>query len=1046
MIFDLGCCCSAPITGLYDFYGIASFKDTLIPTINDALTFEIDSVLSRSPSHRVIISNSIIGTTNRISDIFQNNRISCVINDWYVNLTSGSGMNDHFNSPDFSYAFEDTEKQYTISPNHTTDLVWLRHSDITDINSSYNTLYDGATGLGTGWTVGSGARLENNSIILTTTGSTTGAYIEKTISGNDIPWYLRFQLNNTYDKYILLSTQTTGATVEPYSGYNIWITNSFPQRNSVVNTTTANTGASSLFFPNIDASKVGDYIEYHISFDHFLDSMFYGFDPITKLRITMVDSLSGFSIDDVSGFNADIREIYFSYGKNEEQYYEASLIGRCQVSLIDTENKTISTRFNPISGQNFGDIVSGTNLSSLLLMTGQNRMSQEQFFGRLPNDYLILNDYYPMEHNYHTTMNMSNMGYEISENIDYLFQTSGDFYNGNWPSGNVILPYLEANCTCYNTSVSENGTGISFRAFTHDNGFYFHSIKDNIFLNSWIGLAGDAKMNEFYDSMFTINNTGQTGFIFGENFRLENAEYDIPTGVKFIIATGGEKLLEPYVNDFNSGTNFPRIQLFTPRDFPNCFSVLQPKAKAVFRNIGTPESLEQTVQILYGPYKKTTQTVSYFSGHGEGLSNLNITGLTKNQVVYGPTNNLTGAFFDIAHHYLHGDSGNSSVFWSDSFTQQRMPYPVYTNGGTGIYKLGMTDAITFSEDGKYFPNITVKVLWGDVYNNTPAAIFAHSYNYTGIGSYIEPEVGSGEAYIKVKIGDNIVYNERLWAHGYYIAPSVMAMARGLTALQNTESSQTSNMSGNSSAFVWFEKLWATPPAINYTGIETGWRMHVANSTGLDLWTLDATGYHAIWDVDSPVGIAEDGRRRPRVVASSDRYFYVNDFFVPCRGGVPENFSIRGIYPTGSPGSGEFFYIGMTGDYINATPHIAFSHDGQCRFPLGRTYDSSNSIVSTKDSGYTIALPFGNIPYEETFSLFSNTTKVLDLFTTDSIKNSDRLPYCPPYNMYENPTGSDVYIGPFSNLPTGTGMGLSLYTRISGEIIIASGVQNSGFYD
>lgn len=1045
MIFDIGCCCSAPITGLYDFYAVASWGNTVNPVINDAFAFEIDSVLSRHPSHRVIIGDSVIGTTNRISDIFTNRRISCVTNDWYVNLASGSGMNDVINSDFF-------QKQYAISPNHNTDLVWLRHSDISDVNSSYNALYDGSTGLGTGWTVGSGARLENNSIVLTLTGTTSGAYIEKTLPGQDIPWYLRFQLHNDYDKYILLTTETSGATVEPYSGYNVWITNSIPQRNSLVNTTTVNTGASSLFFPNIDAYKVGDYIEYQISFAHSQGTMYLEFDPITKLRITMVDSLSGFTIDDVSGYNAEIREIYFSYGKNEESYYNYNApLGRCQISLINPENKTILTRFNPISGQNFGDIISGTNLQSLLKMTGQNRMSQEEFFGLFPN---FSTDGYISDNNYHTTSNMSYMSDELEEFISYEFLNSGDYdWNGVWRYGNVVIPYREGNCACYNTSISNNATGISFRAFTKDAGKYFHSISDNIFLNSWSNLATNyAFINNWYDSMFIINNTGGTGFIFGENFRIENAEYYIPTGVKFIIATGGDKLLEPYENDFNTGPNFPRIQLFTPRDFPNCFSVLQPKALSVFRTgQGIPESLEQTISILYGPYKQDTHTVSYFSGHGESLGSLlNVTGLTKHEVVYGPTNNLTGAFFDIEHHYIYGDSGNSQVFWSDSFTQQRMPYPVYTNGPTGIYKLGMSAATAFGEDGKYRPNLTAKVLFGDVYNGIPGAIFTHSYNYTGAGTTVETEYWSGEAYIKVKIGDNIVYNQRLWAMGYGLAQSAMVMARGLTALQNTESSQTSNMSGHSAAFVWFEKLWSTPPAINHTGIETGWRMHVTNSTGLDLWTLDATGYHANWDVDSPAGFDYDKRRRPRVVSSSDRYFYVNDFFVPCRGGVPENFDFNLIYPTGFtgfvPSSGTFFYITMTGHYINASPHVAFSHDGRCRFPLGRTYDSNNTVIGIKDSGYVISLPIGDVPFLNNSSFLGFNTAIFDVYQTDSIKNSDRLPYCPPYNMYENPTGSPLYIGPFDYLPSGTGMGLPLYTTISGEIIIASGIRNSGFYD
>jgi len=1048
MIFDLGCCCSQPITGLYDFYGTPSWGNTSTPLIADCTSYEIDSVLTRHPSHRVIISNDVIGTTNRISDIFLFNRVSCVINDWYINLVSGSGMNDNSSTPSFVSAFDEDERQYTISPNYSTDLVWLRHKDVTDINSSYNALYNGGTGLGSGWTVGSGARIENNLIVLTTGDITSGAYIEKSLPDNDVPWYLRFQLNSDYDKYILLTTENTGSTFEPYEGYNIWINTTSPQLDSVF---TVNTGASSLFLPNVVASKVGDYIEYHIGFEHFYGTKYIDFDPITKLRIAMVDDLSGFTINDTSGYNADIREIYFSYGKNDAQYYnDGFLFNLCQISLINTQNKSIITRFNPRTGVYLGDHVTGTNLASLLKMTGQ-RMSETKFFGAGSSDGFF--DEYIMDNNYHTTQNMLDIGGSLDYNYDFSeIDTSGFFgYIGFAYPSNIVLPYQQANCSCYNTSISNEATGISFRSFTHDGRQFFHAIDYNIDMTSWNSLSSYCKFNTIYDSMYLINNTGGTGFIFGENFRPENAEYDIPTGVKFIVFTGGDLLLEPYVDDFNAGTGLPRIQLFTPRDFPNCFSILQPKARAVFGTGQIPQSLEQTIEILYGPYKKSNITVSYISGNGASLTDMNITGLNRTNITYGPS--LTASFFDINHHYIHGDTENSEVFWSDSMTQNRYAYPLYTNGGTGIRMLGIGERESFSENGRYLPNVTAKVLWGDSYNGTPAAIFAHSRNYTGVIGNPSLLLGnidgnnlSGEAYLKVKIGDNIVYDERLWSYHHYLINSPMAFARGLTALQDTEPSQSANMTGQSAAFVWFEKLWSTPPSISFTGVETGWRMHVSNSTGLDLWTLDSTGYHAIRNVENSNFYGPE-RRKPRVVASSDRYFYVNDFFVPCRGGVPDDFETNITYPTGYtgfvPNSGVFFYTTITGSYINGSAHVAFSHDGRRRFPLGRVYGTQNAVVDIKETGYVINLPFGaSIPYISD----SAANGVYDIYTTDCIKNSDNLPYCPSYNMYDNPTGSPLYISPFSEFSSGTGIGLGLYTLISGQIIIASGIYNSGYYD
>jgi len=240
---------------------------------------------------------------------------------------------------------------------------------------------------------------------------------------------------------------------------------------------------------------------------------------------------------------------------------------------------------------------------------------------------------------------------------------------------------------------------------------------------------------------------------------------------------------------------------------------------------------------------------------------------------------------------------------------------------------------------------------------------------------------------------------------------------GPFALHATEATQRTNMSGNYASFVWFEKLYQTQPQASTSqalrvGTGTGWIMHVVNEEGTGLWDLSFSGFRP-----------QDDFLEPYVVDSSDRFFYVNNFFMP----YPSVASIGGTscgatttssnsfvtvsqtltHPTGGPLTTGFRFLYPSVEYSGAGTSWGFSHDGRAIIPGGHM-TRSTSLIALTDNG-TISLDM----YRDDDGLYNA-----------SIKNSSLLPLSPR-------------VEDWLRIPLNTGR----YTTITGSGYIVSGCAN-----
>ncbi len=1030
MIFDLGCCCSNIITGYYDFYGLGSYESFFsYPVFNDAFDIEQDNIFTRQASRRVNVGDDPVfpETFAFRHDTFPNgtNRITSLISDWYVNFASGTGIGDS--------RFGE-ENNSAIAVNGSIEKAWMYRLGVYDHTDIYNAFgYNINSGIGTGWTLGSGAVIQDNKLVSTSTGVTSDVWMYKELPTGEFPSYLRFQLPRTYDKYILLTTSTTEDNPESYSGYNIWINTTAPQT-EYVKPVNLDYGLGT-FVPSVRAYPVGDYISYTIEFDHLLftnPTPYFDFSPVTSLKITLVDNQSGYTLDDVSGFNAEFREMYFSFGNITGNY--DYVFQDVDLTLFNCVDKVIEKQFKSSTGIFISNSITGTDFARINRIAGF-IMSESAFLGGS-----VGIDNYSTRNDWHTTTNLQCFGgYDEYDFTDVAtLASSGDYGTlFTYQSGNVIIPYQHANIFTSTTILNSDGRTIAFTSFEHDKSNHEDSATINVATFNYS--RGTLNINNYYDSILEYSVNGGRNYIFGENLNMTSVELEIPESEKQNLYIKGLSGIPADIDNYNTDVYLPRINIFAQKKYPYCFSVKQPKPSYFY---GTGESglLSQDISITYGPYETGNYPITTLGAYtGTNMILGGYTGIPYTTFTYGPSFSLiTGVIYTINRKMLHG-STTGETLWSDSFSQNRQAFNdtiVGTIGGpwpTGLYSYG-AERVDFTNHVRPFPNLGAQILFADVKDETPGMIFAHSRNF-GTNSN-----QSGEAYIKVQIGSNIILNERVWANAFYLPQSQVAMARGLVAVTETETSQKANMTGQGAAFVWFEKLWANRPSISHTGDASGWRMHVANITGSDLWTLDSTGYHANYGDEYP--------RTPNVVATSDRFIYVNDFYLPHKGCVSDDFLVTSIYPTGytgfAPTSGDFYYACMTGSYINAGQSFGISHDGRSVLPIGIDYEMFLTHLSPLTTGFIRTSKVGNPPMSSYGVNFGGSSvNISDLYVSDSVKNSDSIPYCPPYSQFIKETGFITYVSPFPG--NATGMGLAYGDYISGYVIIGSGIINSGVY-
>lgn len=377
---------------------------------------------------------------------------------------------------------------------------------------------------------------------------------------------------------------------------------------------------------------------------------------------------------------------------------------------------------------------------------------------------------------------------------------------------------------------------------------------------------------------------------------------------------------------YNAAPLLPRIAGCPLHCYPNVFSVdLSPN---VWRDSQIDEwppeegddlpaqfhaethSLEQNVSILFGPIIRTLYPVTEHCEIGaEDLPFL---------------------------------KGSGSVFWTDSFTQNRLWY--WGIGGLGGGSPTAPDVSPRTVERHNWINLVLADAYGSdvssagaiwVYTEATYAIYGDSpYHrpYGGVGTISPWEEITGYAHtLYLKLGGGTPISHPIWrdAQAFPNAVGNELWFSGLAAVQETEAAQEVAV-----RWVWFERLWETAPTELTPGVGRGWRMHVADAAGDDLWTLES-------DQDAQV---------PDCVATSDRFLYVVDF---------ELCDSR-MAPTGGR---------------QTSSEWSMSHDGSVMWPTRQV-----SVITGDDSRFALvnATPGtgnGNSP-------------------VDSIKNSDRLPLVP----------------------------------------------------
>lgn len=355
----------------------------------------------------------------------------------------------------------------------------------------------------------------------------------------------------------------------------------------------------------------------------------------------------------------------------------------------------------------------------------------------------------------------------------------------------------------------------------------------------------------------------------------------------------------------NGGENFARIVACPPHDYPRVFGVLQPR-KTYYTDSSTcpydpgnagpygpppaswknSASVSQTAAITFGPWQRTTHEVLVSDG-------------------FPPT--------DVIRRTVPVLHGSANVWWSDTYTQTRLV----------SYSAGMEDQVT-STGSHGTPHVWCTLLMADSYpaltlGDGAGGIFVHGRATitidetdgalpwrsweTGDSGPVENE--TLQTWLKVKLGVTTVFDEEIWRDAQ--APfegllSAECMVHGVTAIHETEGDQDVDV-----RWVWFEALFSTTPTSSVTGVRSGWRMHVADLSGADQWTLD----------NSTPGDT------PECYASSDRYFYVRGF--------------------------TFCDSRLDGDRHD---EWMFTHDGEYQWPVRKLVDGAldEPLASTKHSG------------------------------------------------------------------------------------------------
>lgn len=1028
MIFDLGCCCNIS-TGNYDLYGgMPAFTSISLEKLN---------IFAKTPSHAEELTQYYHNPGANDIPVYAHSsgerNITNFIYGKYVPMISSGIDLRYANSPNLAIAVPagNSEMCWVVRRE------LLKYAPEDDIRM----LYDALNGTGAyynGISSGTGVSYDSSgTITLITNENTSGAYINIPITDTGALTYLTFDVNPSYDKTILLRLEgdPSYSSTYPSSGYEIWLKGEINPLNLVSRSYYISQSGSGTINPswwrptigmyqytNLTGTATGDYLHYYIKFNMptydssnpiYMDSAvarrndITGYPIYNNIQIRMVDNTGARSIDDISGFqlkisNLDIgmtqrslttgireEDIYdefdnYLYTLSETGYFvltAPNYVDFKDIILFDIENDRMLYRRSPNTGNVLGGDVFNTDYGKKFNITGLYQPT-----GYLREMDLIGNIWGEAGVNDNSTYGTWFYGLSDrnTQRSKYNYRTWEKItYTG---SASSLIKYIvkhKNNNQVYESCISRDGSKIAFinmESQFSDN--YLGGLTATVDYST--GNLQPA-LYEYYDNILEYDTGNGLTFRFGEakNMVLVNYIWGLANYQAYgnlVFGAPNTQYSSIDLDTVNSGYNIPCIEKFCSYDYPKCFSVKNPKDKYVYIEGGSEsiQSIEDTIQILFGDMVERTYTVQLRVGNSSGWGHLPVT-------PYSPSSFSdllsTGYVADVDVRLIHGDP-SGTIFWEDTHTADRGGTLIHGGGTTGIFRYNNTVS-----------NVGARVLYGDCYNGEiPGAIFVHG-RYTpaitpstGV-SHLGTEAtnsasGSGVAYCKVRIGNNTVFDtqvyskQNLFLHDDSDNPpqfyrSGFMPAFGLTALHPTESAQT--ISGSGAAFVWFETLFSGAPSFSNTGMVpiTGYKMHVTNTSGNDLWTMQTSRYALTGTGtfgslgSSPHPLAQYMlANKPRVSFSSDRFFYVSNFIINYPGIWMGETSMR-IRTTGQifdGGLGRYTKLDATGEVFQVKPQgvsgagdsWAFSHNGLAIMPVGHYSDECGTITYYESGGYADA--------------------------------------------------------------------------------------------
>lgn len=897
MIFDLGCCCTVPSGGIYDFW---RFGGTPSQVADDK---DNTHIISRAPSQQLIISG--------------------YLDDAAVDGGNYNGMQvTSYSIGDYMELFTETGQQFPIEPT----IQWDGTASVKSVGEErlwyqanvartggYDFFNHSGIGYSSNRTIGDGARIENDYLVLTTGDVTSGCFVRwefpQTHARN-----LEFNIPFTFDKTILCTISGTGQSNEHwYKPSNIGLVGS--QTYNVIKAYLAGnpyfTGSdfnlveSEFYYPG--ESGLNIHISYSVDAGDVAD--------LTTVELRLVDDTGVYTIDDVSGYSLRIRNLLMPTYTGINPTVDKILL------YTDPVNK---------------EILSSTVLrSDSYFLTG--------LFDTDIYKYTISN--YGSGSSDYELFSFSN----INESIRYDGDTDIEMFSFNYASpfntGSIVVDRL-----------LNNKIGDNFTNYYQINTLYSRTIFTNVYnaspsnilfpeirhwcyspittRQSYISQLGSEYSRLVPFSYNYLETTGSKTRWYGFNHLHGLIEYDIPQSEKERFY---EKMLNPSGQDYyasdidlwNTDVNLPVICKLDYDNKPNAFSIVLPKQNFVegtgttsvnSANVGTSKSgtLSQTVKIIYGPIVQNTYSVTGLSGiHFSGIniqtSDMSGTAGIRPHTTFNYTSGSVqvGRAYSFEFDLLHGDITGETI-WEDTF-EQNVPY-------TPTFYTSVTSPYTGLFNSPTTLNCTAIPLWGGkhIATNKIGCSFIHSRNHLFNG-YV-----SGEAYIKVCIDGNIIHSQRLYADDG--ALTSYPPIKGPYVLHATEEDLRNNMSGSYAAFVWFELLYETQPRPTTTisatgaGSMTGWEMHVCNQTGQELWSVPHSGLLSWFNTSPYVG------------DSSDRFFYVNNFNMAQTG---VSYSALSVTPRTEIISGsQYRYYGGPGIISGMTSSWGFAHDRSALIPAG----------------------------------------------------------------------------------------------------------------